>query len=141
MAAYKSKQIVCKLGSDMSENTVNSSNPLDAVKWVITLALLVGIVAADYIYDDVSVLIRAVAAVVAVGIAGFIASTTEKGSAFITFAKDSRIEVRKVVWPTRQETTQTTIIVLIATAIIALLIYFIDWIIVELVSFITGLGI
>ena len=125
----------------MSENTVNSSNPLDAVKWVITLALLVGIVAADYIYDDVSVLIRAVAAVVAVGIAGFIASTTEKGSAFITFAKDSRIEVRKVVWPTRQETTQTTIIVLIATAIIALLIYFIDWIIVELVSFITGLGI
>lgn len=125
----------------MSENTVNSSNPLDAVKWVVTLALLVGIVAADFIYDDVSVLIRAVGAVVAVGIAGFIASTTAKGSAFITFAKDSRMEVRKVVWPTRQETTQTTIIVLIATAVIALLIYFIDWIIVELVSFITGLGI
>ena len=125
----------------MSENTVNSSNPLDVVKWVITLALLVGIVAADYIYDDVSVLIRAVAAVVAVGIAGFIASTTEKGSAFITFAKDSRIEVRKVVWPTRQETTQTTIIVLIATAVMALLLYLLDMVIVEMVSFITGLGI
>ncbi|KXI26847.1 preprotein translocase subunit SecE [Paraglaciecola hydrolytica] len=125
----------------MSENTVNNSSPFDLVKWVVTLALLVGIVAADYIYDDVSVLIRALGAVVAVGIAGFIASTTEKGSAFINFAKDARIEVRKVVWPTRQESTQTTIIVLIATAVIALLIYFIDWIIVELVSFITGLGI
>ena len=125
----------------MSENTVNSSNPLDVVKWVITLALLVGIVAADYIYDDVSVLIRAVAAVVAVGIAGFIASTTVKGSAFITFAKDARIEVRKVVWPTRQETTQTTIIVLIATAVMALLLYLLDMVIVELVSLITGLGI
>ena len=125
----------------MSENTVNSSNPLDVVKWVITLALLVGIVAADYIYDDVSVLIRAVAAVVAVGIAGFIASTTVKGSAFIIFAKDARIEVRKVVWPTRQETTQTTIIVLIATAVMALLLYLLDMVIVELVSLITGLGI
>jgi preprotein translocase subunit SecE len=125
----------------MSENTVNNSNPLDVVKWLVTLALLVGIVAADYIYDDVSVLIRALAAVVAVGVAGFIASTTEKGSAFITFAKDARIEVRKVVWPTRQETTQTTIIVLIATAFMALVLYLLDMVIVELVSFITGLGI
>ncbi|WP_340679642.1 preprotein translocase subunit SecE [Paraglaciecola sp.] len=125
----------------MSENTVNSSNPFDVVKWLVTLVLLGGIVAADYIYDDVSVLIRALAAVVAVGVAGFIASTTEKGSAFITFAKDARIEVRKVVWPTRQETTQTTIIVLIATAFMALVLYLLDMVIVELVSFITGLGI
>ena len=125
----------------MSENTVNNSNPFDVVKWLVTLALLVGIVAADYIYDDVSVLIRALAAVVAVGIAAYVASTTEKGSAFITFAKDARIEVRKVVWPTRQETTQTTIIVLIATAIVSLIIYLLDMVIVELVSLITGLGI
>lgn len=125
----------------MSENTVNSSNPLDIVKWVVTLVLLGGIVAANYIFEDVSVLIRAVVAVVAVGLAGFVASTTNKGNAFITFAKDARIEVRKVVWPTRQETTQTTIIVLIATAFMSLLLYLLDMAIVELVSLITGLGI
>ncbi|MEP7706687.1 preprotein translocase subunit SecE [Paraglaciecola sp. 25GB23A] len=125
----------------MSENTVNNSNPLDIVKWIVALGILGGIVAANHVFAEESVLIRASIAVIAVAIALFIAATTHKGSAFITFAKDARIEVRKVVWPTRQETTQTTIIVLIATAVMALLLYFLDFLIVELVSLITGLGI
>ena len=75
------------------------------------------------------------------GVAGFIASTTLKGSTFINFAKESRIEVRKVVWPTRQETTTTTMIVLAATVLMALLLWGLDGIIVQVVSFITGLGI
>jgi len=73
-------------------------------------------------------------------IAGFIAATTIKGSAFITFAKDSRTEVRKVVWPTRQETTTTTMIVLAATVFMALVLWGLDGIIVWAVSLITGLG-
>lgn len=75
------------------------------------------------------------------GVAGFIASTTYKGSTFITFAKESRTEVRKVVWPNRQETTTTTMIVLVATVVMALILWGLDGIIVEIVSFITGLGI
>ena len=79
--------------------------------------------------------------VAAVLVAGFIAASTEKGSSFLTFAKDARTEVRKVVWPTRQEATQTTIIVLVATAFMSLVLWGLDLIIVQLVSFITGLGI
>lgn len=125
----------------MSEKTENSSNPLDLVKWLVVLGLLAGVIAGNYIYEDVSVLYRALAAVSIVAIALVIAATTVKGSAFLTFAKDSRTEVRKVVWPTRQEATQTTIIVLIATAFMSLLLWGLDLIIVQLVSFITGLGI
>lgn len=125
----------------MSENTENSSNPLDLLKWLISIALLAGIVAANHFLPDLSVLYLAIIAVVAAGLAGFIASTTQKGSAFITFAKDSKTEVRKVVWPTRQETTTTTMIVLAATLVVALILWGLDSIIVELVSFITGLGI
>lgn len=125
----------------MSEKAENSSNPLDLVKWLVVLGLLAGIIAANYMYEDVSVLYRALIAVTIVVIAGVIAATTVKGSAFLTFAKDARVEVRKVVWPTRQEATQTTIIVLVATAFMSLLLWGLDLIIVQLVSFITGLGI
>jgi preprotein translocase subunit SecE len=125
----------------MSENTENGSKPLDMLKWLVGLGLLGSIVAGNTLFQDVSVLYRAIAAVVVVAVVGFILATTVKGSAFLTFAKDSRIEVRKVVWPTRQETTQTTMIVLAATIFMALVLWGLDGIIVRLVSFITGLGI
>ena len=125
----------------MSENTENSSNPLDLLKWLVSLGLLGGIVAGNYMFEDVSILYRAIAAVAIVAVSGFIVATTNKGSAFLSFAKDARIEVRKVVWPTRQETTQTTMIVLAATIFMALVLWGLDGIIVRVVSFITGLGI
>lgn len=134
-------QQVNELGLSMSENTENGSNPLDMLKWLVIFGLLGGVVAVNHYFPDISVLYIALIAVAAVGVAGFIASTTVKGSTFLTFAKESRTEVRKVVWPTRQETTTTTMIVLAATIVVALLLWGLDGIIVELVSFITGLGI
>ena len=125
----------------MSENTETQSSPLDMLKWLIVIALLGGVVAGNYMLEDQSVLYRAIGAVVIVGLAGFIAATTEKGSTFLGFAKDSRMEVRKVVWPTRQEATQTTLIVLAATVVMSLILWGLDGIIVRVVSFITGLGI
>ncbi len=125
----------------MSEKTENQSNPLDMLKWVVVFALLAGVVTANsMLSNDVSVLYRAIAAVVAVVIAGFIAATTEKGAAFLSFAKESRIEVRKVIWPTRQEANQTTLIVLAATLVMALILWGLDGIIVRVVGFITGIG-
>ena len=124
----------------MSEKTESQSNTLDMFKWVVVFALLAGLVTANTVYGDVSVLYRAIAALVIVVIAGFLAASTEKGSAFLNFAKESRTEVRKVVWPTRQEANQTTLIVLAATLVMALILWGLDGIIVRLVSFITGIG-
>ncbi|WP_218311272.1 preprotein translocase subunit SecE [Alteromonas antoniana] len=124
----------------MSEKTEKQSNPLDMLKWLVVFALLAGLVTANTMYGEISVLYRALVAVVVVVIAGFIAATTEKGSTFLNFAKESRMEVRKVVWPTRQEANQTTLIVLAATLVMALVLWGIDGILVRLVSFITGIG-
>ena len=124
----------------MSEKTENQSNALDMFKWVVVFALLAGLVTANTMYGEISVLCRAIAIVVVVGIAGFIAATTEKGSTFLSFAKESRTEVRKVVWPTRQEANQTTLIVLAATLVMALILWGLDGIIVRVVGFITGIG-
>lgn len=125
----------------MSEKTETQSNPVDTIKWLVVFLLLGGVIAANTYYQEVSVLYRALGAVALVVIAGFIASSTIKGSTFLTFAKESRMEVRKVVWPSRQEATTTTMIVLAATAVMSLLLWGLDGIIVKLVSFITGLGV
>ncbi|NDV92439.1 preprotein translocase subunit SecE [Alteromonas sp. 345S023] len=124
----------------MSEKTENQSNGLDMFKWVIVFALLAGLVTANTMYGEISVLYRAIAAVVVVAISGFLAASTVKGSTFLSFAKESRTEVRKVVWPTRQEANQTTLIVLAATAVMSLILWGLDGIIVRLVSFVTGIG-
>ncbi|MBQ4829007.1 preprotein translocase subunit SecE [Alteromonas sp. CI.11.F.A3] len=123
----------------MSEKTENQSNALDMFKWVVVFALLAGLVTANTVFGEISVLYRAVTAVVVVVIAGFIAASTVKGSTFLSFAKESRTEVRKVVWPTRQEANQTTIIVLAATLVMALILWGLDGIIVRVVGFITGI--
>ncbi|WP_296048277.1 preprotein translocase subunit SecE [uncultured Alteromonas sp.] len=124
----------------MSEKTENPSNPMDLLKWLIVFALLAGVITANYVYGELSVLYRALGAVAGVAIAGFVAATTVKGNAFLTFAKDSRMEVRKVVWPSRQELNQTTLIVLAATVIAALLLWGLDGILVWVVGLITGIG-
>tara|TARA_B100001063_G_C16480657_1_gene412398 strand:+ start:16 stop:387 length:372 start_codon:yes stop_codon:yes gene_type:complete len=123
----------------MSEKTENQSNALDMFKWVVVFALLAGLVTANTVFGEISVLYRAVTALVVVVIAGFIAASTVKGSTFLSFAKESRTEVRKVVWPTRQEANQTTIIVLAATLVMALILWGLDGIIVRVVGFITGI--
>ena len=86
-------------------------------------------------------LVRAVGVVVAVAVALGLLATTEKGRTFIAFAKESRIEVRKVVWPTRQETTHTTFIVMLATVVMALILWGLDGILFRIVGFLTGLEI
>ena len=115
------------------------SGSLDFLKWGIAILLLAGAVVGNYIYGEQSVLIRAIAVVAAVIVAGIIAGQTEKGRTAIAFAKESRTEARKVVWPTRQEAVQTTAIVLVATLIMSLIMWGLDSILFELVGFVTGL--
>ncbi|UAA38292.1 preprotein translocase subunit SecE [Paraneptunicella aestuarii] len=125
----------------MSENAANNAGSFDMFKWLLVIVLLTAAVGGNYYFDQASVLIRAVGVVVAVIVALLIASKTGKGTQFVNFASEARIEVRKVVWPTRQETTQTTMIVMVATFVMALLLWGLDGIAVRVVSFITGVGI
>ncbi len=124
----------------MNATSETPKGGLDLVKWLSVLVLLTLMVAANYIYEF-SAVEKAASIVVLVGLAAFIAAKTSKGTGFIEFAKEARTEVRKVVWPTRQETMQTTIIVMVATLIVALALWGLDAVLLSLVSFITGLGI
>jgi preprotein translocase subunit SecE len=115
------------------------SGSFDFLKWGVIVLLLAGAVVGNYIFAEQSVLVRAIAVVAAIVIAGLIAMQTVKGRTAVAFAKESRTEVRKVVWPTRQEAVQTTGIVLVATLIMSLLLWGLDSVLFWVVGLITGL--
>ena len=133
----------------MSANTEaqGSGRGLEAMKWVVVIALLLvaivvlllAAIVGNYLYRDVSLPLRALAVVVLIAAAGGIALLTTKGKATVAFAREARTEMRKVIWPTRQETLHTTLIVAAVTAVMSLILWGLDGILVRLVSFITGL--
>lgn len=125
----------------MSANPEASTNSsMDGLKWGLVFILLAGAVVGNYMLADLSVALRVAGVIIAVAVALVVAAQTTKGKTAVTFAKESRTEVRKVVWPTRQEAVQTTLIVFVATAIMALLLWGLDAILVRVVAFITGVS-
>lgn len=122
----------------MTTNTESQGNSLDIVKWALVVILLAAAIVGNQMYSEASVLVRAIGVVVAFVIAGFIALQTEKGKQALIFAREAQIEVRKVVWPTRQEALNTTFIVLAATGILALILWGMDAVLLRIVNFITG---
>lgn len=119
--------------------TQGSGSSLNIVKWVGVFAILAATVVGNAVFDDVAVVLRALVIILMVAAALGLAAFTRQGKSFLEFARESRIEVRKVVWPTRQETTHTTLIVAAVTVVMALALWGLDSILVNLVSFITGL--
>ena len=90
----------------MSANTEaqRSGRGLEAAKWLIVAVLLVVAIVGNYYYRDLSLPLRALAVVLIIAVAGAVALMTTKGKATVAFAREARTEVRKVIWPTRQET-------------------------------------
>ncbi|MBK4728088.1 MULTISPECIES: preprotein translocase subunit SecE [Erwiniaceae] len=125
----------------MSANTEAQGNGrgLEVLKWLGVVVLLVAAIAGNSYYRDVTLPLRALAVVVLMVAAAGIALWTTKGKATLAFAREARTEVRKVIWPTRQETLHTTLIVAAVTAVMSLILWGLDGILVRLVSFITGL--
>ncbi|KAB8308337.1 preprotein translocase subunit SecE [Erwinia endophytica] len=125
----------------MSANTEarGSGRGQEAVKWLIVAVLLLAAIVGNYYYREVALPLRALAVVILIAVAGGIALLTAKGKSTLAFAREARTEVRKVIWPTRQETLHTTLIVAAVTAVMSLILWGLDGILVRLVSFITGL--
>ena len=124
----------------MSVNTENQggSKAKDTLLWSLVFMILAAAIVGNYVYSEQALFIRIVAVVVAIVIAGLVALQTEKGKSLIDFARESRIEVRKVVWPTRQETIQTTLIIFAVVAVVGLFLFLLDGVLIWAVDFITG---
>ena len=122
----------------MTSKVEGSENRLDALKWLaVALLVAVGVVGNQY-FSAEPILYRVLVLLVLAAAAGFLAFQTAKGEAFAVLLKEARVEIRKVVWPTRQETTQTTMIVVLVVLLMALMLWGLDSLLGWLVSLIVG---
>ena len=113
-------------------------NALDWLKWSVVVALLIGGVVGNWYFQEVSLLVRVIALLVAAVLAGFVAVQTERGQGIWSLIKEARTEVRRVVWPSNPETTQTTLVVLVIVLVFSLILWGLDSLLSWVVSSIIG---
>lgn len=111
---------------------------LDWLKWSVILILLLAGLVANHYYSEVSMPLRMLGWLLILAVASFVASKTQKGRWTIEFFRDSRAELRKVIWPTREETMQTTLVVAAMVVILALILWGLDGVLVWLIGWLTG---
>jgi preprotein translocase subunit SecE len=107
-----------------SETTAQS--PLDWLKWLMVTGIIGAGVFGNWYYQDEPLLYRVVGLIALAAVAALLAAQTRKGAAAWELMKDSRSEIRRVVWPKREETVQTTMIVLVLVLIFALILWLLD---------------
>ena len=122
----------------MVAQTEEVTNRFDTFKLLLAIAVLLLGIVGFYYYEAESQLYRVLGVVFAAGVSVAISATTALGQNLIGFARDSRMEVRKVVWPTRQETVQTTFMVIVAVIIIGIFLWLIDMLLAEAIQLLTG---
>ena len=109
----------------------------DIVKLVIAAAMVVAGIAGYYLLSAQSIVLRFLAVIAGI-VAGVAAGwTSTYGQEFIAFAREALIEVKKVVWPTRKETMQTTAAVFAFVVVMAAFLWVSDktleWVLYDLI--------
>jgi preprotein translocase subunit SecE len=122
----------------MSANTQVESSGMDTIKLATALGIIVAAILGFYYFDDYSQLLRVLGLLLVVGLAVLIAYQTVIGRRVWQFASDAKIEVRKVVWPSRQETVQTTLIVFVMVLIMGIILWLFDMLLGAILRALTG---
>ena len=110
----------------MSSNIETVNVKFDTLKLAIAVLVAISTIAGFYVFSEQSFLLRLGGLVIGIAASIGIALQTEKGRSLWIFFQDSQIEVRKVVWPTRQETLQTTMIVILVVIIVSIILWLLD---------------
>ena len=111
---------------------------MDTAKLALAVALLLAGIGAFYYYEDHSLLLRVLGLLAVAGVAVAVVMQTLVGRRIWGFAADSRTEVRKVVWPTRQETMQMTLVVFVMVLVMGIILWAFDWVLMSVVRAVTG---
>ena len=94
--------------------------------WLIGLSLLAAAVWGNSFYSYIGLLYRVIGVLLVMGVALTVISFTSFGSSAYSLIMQSTVEIRKVVWPNRTETTQTTFIVAAAVIAASLILWGLD---------------
>ncbi len=110
-----------------TQTEISESSALDTVKLLLAvLSLIGGLFAYYYFENSLALALRVIMVLAGTGIGIGIAMTSTQGRRLRQFIQGARVEWRKIVWPTRQETTQTAIAVFVFTLVMALFFWALD---------------
>ena len=110
-----------------AQTETSQSGALDIIKLVAAAAAIIGGLYSFYLYEfQISLPIRVLIVLGGAGVGIAIAMTSTQGQRLWQFIQGSRVEIRKVHWPTKQETTQTAIAVFVFTLIMAVFFWILD---------------
>ena len=121
-----------------SSKEIGVGASLDWLKWGLVAIIVALAVYANWYYQEQSLFLRVLGLLIAGAAAFVIAVKTEKGNAAWNLIKEARSEIRRVVWPTNNETTQTTLVVLVMVFIFSLILWGLDSLLSWLVSSLIG---
>lgn len=124
----------------MNAKVETENSRFDTLKLGAALLLLAVAVVAFYRFDDQLLVLRVLGLLAAAGVSVFIAAQSSTGKNIIGFIGGARTEVRKVVWPTRAETTQTTLAVMLMVILVGIFLWLLDMVLLWAIQILTGQG-
>ena len=124
----------------MEAKQSSGASVLDTMKLVLAISAVVAGIVAYYYFPNASVLLRVPAVLAGLGVGLAVAATSSQGRQFTDFMRGARVELRKVVWPKREETLQTTLIVLLFAITMGVFFWVLDLGLGWVVRLITGRG-
>tara|TARA_B100000427_G_scaffold94806_1_gene78123 strand:- start:197 stop:568 length:372 start_codon:yes stop_codon:yes gene_type:complete len=122
--------------TELSNKEISST--LDTLKMASAVAILLFSVFSFYYFAELSVLIRVLAVIFSVILSLIIFFSTQRGIIFWDFLQGSRVEMRKVVWPTKQETIQTTLTVFVFVLVLGIFFWLLDFLLLYITTSITS---
>ncbi len=124
----------------METKVEESPTFVDTAKLILAGGIVVAGLFVYYYFGDSSQLLRSVGVLVALALAAVVALQSMQGQSLWKFIQAARVELRKVVWPTREETIQTTIAVMVFALIMGVFFWLLDLFLLYVSSKVTGQG-
>lgn len=123
-----------------TEGTVERSNPLDTPLLLAAIAVICGSIWAFYEFASVSALLRVLGLMAGVAVALALVYQTGYGRSAWLAIQGSRIELKRVVWPTRKEAVQATLMIMVVVLVLSLFMWGLDALLLWAVKLLTGRG-
>ena len=111
----------------MTKQIDNLKSGSDQWKTILAIVIVIAALALYYVNPlNFNTLTKVLITLLWFVIAGAVFIKSTQGDRFLHFLRETRIELRKVVWPTREETAKTTGIIMIAVVVVAIFLWIID---------------
>lgn len=124
----------------MTDQVQENATALDALKLAAGVVILAAGIAGFYLLGDLPIWLRWIIVLASLIVGALVSLQSYQGKTFWQFVQSSRVELRKVVWPSTQETWQVTLVVFVMIVVLGLFFWGVDTLLGFLTKWLTGRG-